>query len=123
MDTSLRGRPLAITAVSAESGAVVAASYEAKAFGVGVGTRIFEAKRLCPSIVFRPSRHRLYVRINQKIAAVLDELGEVERIRSIDDFQVRLGGSTGELGGAFALAQSMKAAIREQVDRKTGSAD
>lgn len=115
VDPSLRGRPLAITAISAESGAVVAASYEAKAFGIGVGTRIFEAKQLCPEVVFRPSRHRLYVRINQKIAAVLNELGEVERIRSIDEFQVRLGGTTGELSGALALGRQMKAAIRDQV--------
>ena len=115
VDPSLRGRPLAITAISAESGAVVAASYEAKAFGVGVGTRIYEAKQLCPDIVFRPSRHRLYVRVNQKIARVLDELGELERIRSIDEFQVALGGSTSELDNAMALARRMKIAIHERV--------
>jgi len=115
VDPSLRGRPLAITAISAESGAVVAASYEAKAFGIGVGTRIYDARQKCPDIVFRPSRHRLYVRVNQKIAAVLDELGELERIRSIDEFQVALGGSTATLDGAMALAREMKAAIRDRV--------
>jgi len=114
-DPSLRGRPVAITAISAESGAVVAASYEAKAFGIGVGTRIYEARRKCPGIIFRPSRHRLYVRVNQKIAAVLDELGELERVRSIDEFQVALGGSTGTLTGAMELANRMKAAIRDRV--------
>jgi DNA polymerase-4 len=51
---------------------------------------------MCPGIVFRPSRHRLYVRANQKIADVLDELGELERIRSIDEFQVALGGTPAE---------------------------
>ena len=115
VEPSLRGRPLAITAVSAESGAVVAASYEAKALGIGVGTRIFEARQLCPDIVFRPSRHRLYVRVNQKIAKVLDEIGELERIRSIDEFQVALGGMTSELDNAMALARQMKAAIRDKV--------
>ena len=115
VDPSLRGRPVAITAVSAESGAVVAASYEAKAFGIGVGTRIYDAKRMCPGIVFRPSRHRLYVGVNQKIATVLDELGELERIRSVDEFQVALGGSTAELDNAMDLARRMKAAIRERV--------
>lgn len=114
-DPSLRGRPVGITAIAAESGAVVAASYEAKAFGVKVGTRVYDAKRMCPGIVFRQSRHRLYVRVNQKIAAVLDELGELERIRSIDEFQVALGGTTGELEGAMDLARRMKAAIRERV--------
>ncbi len=109
---SLRGRPLAITAVSAESGAVVAASYEAKAFGVGVGTRIADARRLCPGIRFRPSRHRLYARVNQKIAAVL---AEVERIRSIDEFQIALGGATAKRKNAKALARRMKQAIYAQV--------
>lgn len=114
-DPSLRGRPVGITAIAAESGAVVAASYEAKAFGVKVGTRVYDAKRMCPGIVFRQSRHRLYVRVNQKIAAVLDEMGELERIRSIDEFQVALGGTTGELEGAMDLARRMKTAIRERV--------
>ncbi len=114
-DPSLRGRPVGITAIAAESGAVVAASYEAKAFGVKVGTRVYDAKRMCPGIVFRQSRHRLYVRVNQKIAAVLDEIGELERIRSIDEFQVALGGTTGELEGAMDLARRMKVAIRERV--------
>ncbi len=115
LDPALRGRPLGITAVSAESGAIVAASYEAKAFGIGVGTRIHEAKELCPGIVFRPSRHRLYTRVNQKIAAVLDRMAELERVRSIDEFQIALGGSTAQLANALALARRMKRAISEQV--------
>ena len=114
-EPALRGRPVGITAISAESGAVVAASYEAKAFGVGVGTRIYDAKRLCPDIVFRPSRHRLYARVNQKIAAVLDQMAELERVRSIDEFQIALGGSTAELDNALSLARRMKLAIYEQV--------
>ncbi|MEO1109857.1 MAG: hypothetical protein AAFX90_18235 [Pseudomonadota bacterium] len=74
-EPALRGRPVAITAIESDAGACVAASYEAKAFGIKTGTRIHEAKRLCPHLVLRPSRHKLYVRINQKIAAVIDHLG------------------------------------------------
>ena len=74
VEPALRGRPVGITAVEAETGCVVAASYEAKAFGVKTGTRVYEARRLCPGIVFRPSRHRLYVRYNQRIAAVADHV-------------------------------------------------
>ncbi len=36
LNPALRGRPVAITAVDSESGACVAASYEAKAFGVNI---------------------------------------------------------------------------------------
>ncbi len=115
LDPSLRGKPVGITAVEAESGCVVAASYEAKAFGVKTGTRVYEARRLCPNIVFRPSRHRLYVRVNQKIAAVLDRYAELERIRSVDEFQIALGGTTARLEAAVALTKQLKAAVRANV--------
>lgn len=115
LDPSLRGRPVGITAISAELGACVAASYEAKAFGVKTGTRVFDARRMCPEIVFRPSRHRLYVRVNQKIAGVIDQIAELEAVRSIDEFQVALGGKTAELAAALDLGRRLKAAIRDQV--------
>ena len=115
IDPSLRGKPVGITAVEAESGCVVAASYEAKAFGVKTGTRVYEARRLCPQIIFRPSRHKLYVRVNQKIAAVLDRYAELERIRSVDEFQIVLGGTTARLEGAIALTKQLKAAVRANV--------
>lgn len=50
LDPRLRGRPVAITAVDARSGACVAASCEAKAFGIRTGTRVQDARRLCPHI-------------------------------------------------------------------------
>ncbi|SDG52396.1 DNA polymerase-4 [Celeribacter baekdonensis] len=114
-DPSLRGKPVGITAISVESGACVAASYEAKAFGVKTGTRVCDARRLCPGIIFRPSRHRLYVRVNQKIAGVIDQIAELQAVRSVDEFQVALGGQTAELPAALDLGRRLKAAIREQV--------
>lgn len=115
VEPHLRGRPVGITAVEAESGCVVAASYEAKAAGVKTGHRVFEARRLCPGIVFRPSRHRLYVRFNQRIAAVIDEIAELEHVRSVDEFQIALGGRTADLDGALDLGLRLKQAIRAQV--------
>lgn len=115
IDSTLRGKPVAITAVEAESGCVVAASYEAKAFGVKTGMRVFEARKVCPNIIFRPSRHRLYVRYNQRIAEVLDRHAELERIRSVDEFQIALGGSTSRLEGAIALTKKLKAAVYSEV--------
>jgi DNA polymerase-4 len=115
IDPSLRGKPVGITAVEVESGCVVAASYEAKAFGVKTGTRVYEARKLCPNIVFKPSRHKLYVRVNQKIAEVLDTYSELERIRSVDEFQIVLGGTTSTLDGAVALTKQLKAAVRANV--------
>ena len=115
LDPALRGRPLAITAMEQPVGICVAASYEAKAFGVRTGTPVREARILCPGIAFRPSRHRLYVRFNLRVAAILDQYAEVERIRSVDEFQLALSGRTSTLEGAAQLVATLKAAVTGEV--------
>lgn len=117
---SLRGKPVGITAIESESGAVVAASYEAKRYGIQTGTKIREARRRCPDIIFRPSRHRAYVKVHRHISAVIDRVAELERVRSIDEFQVALGGSTSCLKEAHALARRLKQAIRSEVGEHIG---
>lgn len=115
LDPLLRGRPLAITAMEKPVGICVAASYEAKAFGVRTGTPVQEARRLCPGLAFRPSRHRLYVRFNLKIADVLDRHAELERIRSVDEFQLVLSGDATSLEGVTRLVSVLKAAVAREV--------
>lgn len=115
LNPELRGRPLAITAVDSNSGSCVAASYEAKAFGVKTGTRVQDAKQLCPGIIFRPSRHRLYVRFNLAVAAVLDRHAELTHIRSVDEFQLALSGEAQTRDGAYALVARLKAAVAAEV--------
>lgn len=115
LDPALRGKPVAITAVDSEAGACVAASYEAKAYGVKTGTRVADARRLCPGIVFRPSRHRVYVRFNLAVADVLDRYAELTHIRSVDEFQLALSGEAQTLEGASALVARMKAAVAAEV--------
>lgn len=115
LDPALRGRPVAITAVDADAGACVAASYEAKAYGVKTGTRVADARRMCPGIVFRPSRHRLYVRFNLAIADVLDRHAELTHIRSVDEFQLALSGDAQTLDGAAELVARLKATVAAEV--------
>ena len=115
LDPELRGRPLGITAMENDKGACVAASYEAKAFGVTTGTRVGEARELCPDIQFRPSRHRLYVRYNLAVAEILDRFAELERIRSVDEFQLILSGQATALEGARELVARMKRAVAEEI--------
>lgn len=115
VDPALRGVPLGITSTEGDHGACVAASYEAKAFGVKTGTRVRDARAMCPGIVFRPSRHRLYVRYNLRVAEVLDRHAELYRIRSVDEFQIALSGEATELPGLERLVRRMKAAVRDEV--------
>ncbi len=47
----LRGRPVGVVPMMADTTCCIAASYEAKAFGVRTGTIVADAKRMCPEIV------------------------------------------------------------------------
>ena len=47
----LRGRPIAVVPMDTDYTCAIAASYEAKAFGVKTGTRIKEARQMCPGLV------------------------------------------------------------------------
>ena len=111
----LAGRPVAITAIQADSGSCVAASYEAKAYGIKTGTPVWQARKICPGVTFLPSRHRLYVRYNLRIAEILDRMAELEHIRSVDEFQLRLSGASTSVGGAFELVARMKAALASEI--------
>ena len=115
LDTRLRGRPVAVTALSSDSGSCVTASYEARAWGVKTGARVAEARRLCPGIVFVPSRYKLYIRYNQKVARAIDRVAELVSVRSIDEFLVALSGRAAELDDALDLARRIKTAIHNDV--------
>ena len=115
LDVTLRGRPVGITAMENDKGSCVAASYEAKAFGVKTGTSVREARQLCPDIQFRASRHRLYVKYNLKVAEILDNFAELDKIRSVDEFQLILSGEATKLEGARKLVTRMKRAVAEEL--------
>lgn len=108
-DPALHGRLVGITAIESGSSAIIAASYEAKARGV---MRMAEVRALCPDIIRRQCRHLYYRPINQRIASEIDKIAELERVRSIDEFQVILGGQTSSLEGPMRLVRQIKYVIR-----------
>src|SRR5258708_12429879 len=70
-DPALRGRPVAVGGPAEFRGVVVAASYEARAFGVRSALPMARALRLCPSlVVVRPDFPR-YRAVSQPVMAIL----------------------------------------------------
>ena len=63
----LRGCPVAVVPMMADTTVCISASYEAKAQGVRTGTVVADAKRMCPGIVLVEARHELYVEYHHKI--------------------------------------------------------
>lgn len=115
LNPALRGRPVGVVPVMADSSCCIAASYEAKAFGVRTGTRVADAKRLCPGIDLVLADHAKYVEVHQQAVAVVDRLAQVRQVVSIDEMECELTGRWRERERAVQLAQQIKATLLAEV--------
>ncbi len=111
----LRGRPLGIVAVLAETGCCIAASGEAKAHGVKTGTLLREARQLCPGILFVEARPAEYVRLHEALLEIIERQMHIEAVHSIDELSCRLTGRWREAEAARALALQIKRALRREM--------
>lgn len=111
----LRDRPVAVVPVMADSTCAIAASYEAKAFGVRTGTQVGEAKNLCPGIELVEARHELYVDYHHRIVEAVERCIPVSVVMSIDEMAASLIGREQPLMAALDLGRRIKASIREHV--------
>lgn len=111
----LRGRPVAVVPCMAETTCCIAASVQAKRFGIRTGTLVREAKALCPELELVEARHTLYIQTHHRIIRAVEGCLPVHGVHSIDEFSCRLAHGEREHTQAIALAGRVKAAIREQV--------
>ena len=106
----LRGRPVAIVPMMADTTCCLAASYEAKAFGVKTGTIVADAKRLCPGLVLVEARHELYVQYHHRIVEAVESCLPVTAVLSVDEMACRLMGRERPLLAAMELGRQGEAA-------------
>ncbi|MEM6781734.1 MAG: impB/mucB/samB family protein [Pseudomonadota bacterium] len=111
----LRGKPIAVTPMVTDATCAIAASYEAKAYGVKTGTKIYEARRLCPGLKCVLARHDKYVEYHHKILDATERHLPVNKVWSIDEFDCILLGREREPDNARALAQNIKESIWRNV--------
>ena len=111
----LRGRPVAVVPMMADTTVCIAASYEAKAHGVKTGTMVGDAKRMCPGLVLVEGRHELYTAYHHRIVEAVESCVPVTAVLSIDEMACRLMGRERPLLAALDLGRRVKATIREKV--------
>jgi DNA polymerase-4 len=116
----LRGKPVAVAPVQSETTCAIAASYEAKKFGIKTGTPIAKARQMCPGLVVVEARPPLYVKIHDELKQAIDSCSHVEATWSIDELECDLTGRWRERGNAIALARQIKRAIAERVGPSLG---
>ena len=110
LDPSLRGKPVAVG-----GGVVLAASYEAKAFGVSSGMSGWRARELCPQLIFVDGHFKDYQRLGDAAINVLNDFTPlVERI-SIDEAFADVAGCTHLFGSPSEIAKAVRRRVRSEL--------
>jgi len=104
----LRGRMVAVIPVESENTCVIAASYAAKRFGVKTGTRVRDARQMCPDIVLVKARPDLYVKLHHAILRSVDQCAPIHKVYSIDEWAIQLLGHEQTPESAIALGRRIK---------------
>ena len=111
----LRGRPVGVAPVLAETSCCIAASYDARRRGVQVGTRVDEARRLCPGIAIVEARPALYIQYHRRLIEVIESCLHVTEVLSVDEVACELTATFAPREKAVARARRIKAAIAREV--------
>ena len=110
LDPRLRSKPIAVG-----GGVVLAASYEARAFGVRSGMPGRRARQLCPDLVFVGGHFNEYQRLGDAAIGVLSDFTpSIERI-SIDEAFADVAGCTHLFGSPAEIARTVRARVRAEL--------
>jgi DNA polymerase-4 len=115
LNPALRGKPIIVAPVSSDTTVAIAASIEAKKYGIRTGTPVWEAKKLCRDIIVTPGSHEKYVEFHQMIVDEIWKHIPVDKVCSIDEVACRLLDNENDRDTAVALARRIKAGIRANV--------
>ena len=108
----LRGKPVGVT--NGELGTtLITCSYEARAAGVKTGMRLPEARRLCPALIRRPARPKVYAGISTRIMHALRDISPDVEVFSVDEAFIDVTHCQRLHGSPEHIAQRVKRRIHE----------
>lgn len=110
---ALRGKPTIVVPVMSDTTCAIAASYEAKAFGIKTGTGVKDAKSLCSSLNIVSGRTGIYRRYHKGIVEVLNEFFATIRVLSVDEMACLISPLVRE--SDESLARRIKNAIKARL--------
>lgn len=109
-DPRLRGRPVIVG-----GGVVLAASYEARAFGIQTAMGGRQARRLCPHAVVVPPRMSAYAEASRAVFEVFEDASPLVEGLSIDEAFLDVRGMRRIAGAPVEIAARLRRDVREQV--------
>ena len=110
LDPSLRGKPIAVG-----GGVVLAASYEAKAFGVRGGMSGRRARELCPQLKFVSGHFEEYRRLGDAAIRVLGDFTPLVERLSIDEAFADVAGTERLFGPPAKIAKAIRHRVRAEL--------
>ncbi|MCI0425935.1 MAG: DNA polymerase IV [Actinobacteria bacterium] len=110
LDPSLQGRPVLVG-----GGIVVAASYEARAYGVRAPMPTREALILCPRAVVVSGSFRRYLELSDDVMAIFEDATPVVEQISVDEAFLDVSGTTHLLGSPTQIARVLRARVRTEL--------
>ena len=110
LDPSLRGRPIAVG-----GGVVLAASYEAKAFGVRGGMAARRARQVCPQLHFVSGNFKEYRRLGDAAMKILGDFTPLVERLSIDEAFADVTGCERLFGTPADIAKAVRRRVREEL--------
>ena len=111
----LRGRPVIVAPVLAETTCAIAASYEARAWGIKTGTQVKAARLLCPEIVVVEARPKLYVQYHHGIVEALNEFFVFIKVLSVDEMACGVSRLHTTREAEARLGQAVKRRLKERL--------
>ena len=112
-DPSLRGKPVVVAWKGARS-VVVAASYEARIFGVRSAMPAMRAERLCPDAIFIPPDFTRYKAASRQVREIFLRHTDLVEPLSLDEAYLDVTANRSALPSATATAEAIRAAIRAE---------
>lgn len=114
-NSSLVGKPVVVAAYKTERGCILAASREAKKFGIKTGNLVYEARKLCPSVVVLECDPPKYREVHHGLKKILEDYTENVVVKSIDEFVMDLTGYPAFRKGMVKTALEIKSRIKKEI--------
>ena len=112
-DPELRDKPVAVGG-SRERGVVMAASYEARKFGIHSAMPSVTAKRKCPDLVFVRPRFDVYTAVSHQIREIFAEHTPLVEPLSLDEAYLDVTENRQEIASATEIAEQIRAKIHKE---------
>lgn len=112
----LRGKPVAVGGdPEVRHGIVLTADYTAKRRGVKTGMALWQARQVCPDIIFLPPRMDLYLRFSRMAQEIYAEYTDKREPYGIDESWLDVTDSVSLKGDGYHIAQEIRSRMKKEL--------